>query len=105
LAMGGAGTICGAANIAPSWGVRIYDDFERGDLKAARAHQDLLIQLVQAIRPGVFPAAIKAALHLQGICGQWLVPPVAALDESSSSRLRERLQAWDLLAEISKAAS
>ena len=105
LAMGGAGTICGAANIAPSWGVRIYDDFERGDLKAARAHQDLLIQLVQAIRPGVFPAAIKAALHLQGICGQWLAPPIAPLDDVSVARLRERLQAWGLLTEVSQAAS
>src|SRR5438445_11568815 len=40
LVMGGAGTICGAANIAPAWVVRIYDDFVRGDLDAARAHQD-----------------------------------------------------------------
>jgi len=38
LAMGGAGTICGGANVAPGWVVRIFDDFERGDLKAARAH-------------------------------------------------------------------
>jgi 4-hydroxy-tetrahydrodipicolinate synthase len=105
LVMGGAGTICGAANIAPSWAVRIYDDFERGDLGAARDHQDLLIQLVQAIRPGVFPSGIKAALHLQGICGQWLVSPVAPLDDASSSRLRERLLEWGLLAEVSKAAS
>lgn len=104
LVMGGAGTICGAANIAPSWAVRIYDDFERGDLSAARDHQDLLIQLVQAIRPGVFPSGIKAALHHQGICGQWLVPPVAPLDEAASNRLRERLQQWGLLAEIGKAA-
>src|SRR5882672_5472922 len=60
LTMGAAGTICGAANIAPGWAVRIYEDFERGDLTAARTHQDLLIELVQAIRPGVFPSAIKA---------------------------------------------
>jgi dihydrodipicolinate synthase/N-acetylneuraminate lyase len=105
LAMGGAGTICGAANIAPSWAVRIYDDFQRGDLNAARVHQDRLIELVLAVRAGVFPSAIKAAVHLQGICGQWLVPPVAPLDEASSSRLRERLQAWGLLAEVSRAAS
>ena len=105
LAMGGAGTICGGANVAPGWVVRIFDDFERGDLKAARAHQDSLIQLIHAVRPGVFPSAIKAAVHLQGLCGPWLVPPVAPLDEASVARLREKLQAWGLLAEVSQAAS
>jgi 2-dehydro-3-deoxy-D-pentonate aldolase len=105
MAMGGAGTICGGANVAPAWVVRIFDDFERGDLTAARTHQDSLFQLIQAVRPGVFPSAIKAALHLQGLCGPWLVPPVAALDETSVARLRAQLHAWGLLSEASQAAS
>jgi len=105
LAMGGAGTICGGANIAPGWVVRIFDEFERGDLNAARSHQDELIELVVAIRAGVFPSAIKAALHLQGICDQWLVPPVAPLDEASVARLRERLHGWGLLTQARRAAS
>jgi 2-dehydro-3-deoxy-D-pentonate aldolase len=100
LAMGGAGTICGAGNIAPGWVVKIFDDFERGDLKAARAHQDLLLQLILAVRGGVFPAAIKAALHLQGLCDPWPAPPVAPLDEHAQSRLRAQLQKWGLLAPI-----
>jgi 2-dehydro-3-deoxy-D-pentonate aldolase len=98
LAMGGAGTICGAGNIAPAWVVKIFNDFERGDLKAASAHQDLLLQLVLAVRGGVFPAAIKAAMHLQGICDPWPAPPVAPLDEPAQSRLRVQLQKWGLLA-------
>jgi 4-hydroxy-tetrahydrodipicolinate synthase len=97
LAMGGAGTICGAANVAPRWVVQIYEDFRRGDLDAARSHQDALYELVIALRGGVFPAAIKAALHLQGICDPWLAAPVAALDERSEGQLRERLEAWGLL--------
>jgi len=98
LVMGGAGTICGAANIAPSWVVRVYDDFERGDWKAARKHQDSLLELVASVRPGVFPAGIKAALHLQGICDPWPAAPVAPLDEQAQGRLCERLQKWGLLA-------
>ena len=105
LAMGGAGTICGGANVAPGWVVRIFDEFEQGDLQSARTHQDELIELVVAIRAGVFPSAIKAALHLQGICDQWLVPPVAPLDEASVGRLRERLQGWGLLTQARRAAS
>jgi 4-hydroxy-tetrahydrodipicolinate synthase len=97
LAMGGAGTICGAANVAPTWVVRIYDDVQRGNLDAARRHQDDLIRLVMALRAGVFPAAIKAALHLQGICEPWPAPPTAALDDASIARLRELLGGWGLL--------
>jgi len=97
LAMGGSGTICGAGNIAPSWVVRIYEDFRRGDLETAREHQDALIRLVMALRSGVFPASVKAALHLQGICEPWPAPPTAALDEASVARLRDLLSGWGLL--------
>src|SRR5437899_1516111 len=96
-AMGGSGTICGAANVGPGWVVRIYDDFVRGDLDAARAHQDDLIRLVVAVRIGVFPQAIKAALHLQGICEPWVTPPTAALDDAATARLRDLLAGWGLL--------
>ena len=102
LAMGGAGTICGAGNIAPGWVVKIFDDFERGNLEAARAQQDLLLQLILAVRGGVFPAAIKAAMHLQGICDPWPATPVAPLDEHAQSRLRDQLQKWGLLAPIAQ---
>ncbi len=97
LAMGGAGTICGAANVAPGWIVRIYEDFQRGDMAAARAGQDRLYQLVMVLRGGVFPAAIKAACHVQGICEPWCAPPVAPLDDQAEAKLRDRLQGWGLL--------
>jgi dihydrodipicolinate synthase/N-acetylneuraminate lyase len=88
LAMGGAGTICGAANVAPAWVVRICADYRRGDLEAARAHQDELVQLIMRLRGGVFPAAIKAALELQGVCEPWLAKPIAPLDDRAKLELR-----------------
>ena len=97
MAMGGAGTICGAANVAPSWVVRVFDDFRRGDWSSARADQEALIQLVNVLRAGVFPASIKAALQLQGICEPWPAPPTAALDDAAKARLRESLDGWGLL--------
>ena len=97
LAMGGAGTICGAGNIAPAWVVRIYDAFVRGDLEDARGAQDALYRLVLAVRDGVFPSAIKAALHLQGICEPWTAPPAGRLDERAEARLRDQLAEWGLL--------
>ena len=100
LAMGGAGTICATGNIAPAWVVKVFDDFERGDLTAARADQDRLLQLASAIRTGVFPAGVKAGLHMQGVCDPWPAAPVAALDEAARVRLHERLKKWGLLAAI-----
>ena len=97
LAVGGAGTICGAANIAPDWVVRIYEDFQHGDMRAAQATQDRLFELVMAVRAGIFPLAIKAGLNMLGICEPWSAPPVRRLDERLESRLRERLTGLGLL--------
>ena len=97
LAMGGAGTICGAGNVAPAMVVRIFDEYERGDIDAARAAQDRLYELVGALRAGVFPLAIKAALHTMGICEPWSAPPVRQLDERLAGPLREALAATGLL--------
>jgi 4-hydroxy-tetrahydrodipicolinate synthase len=97
LVMGGSGTICGAGNVAPEWVVLIYDDFMRGDLEAARDHQDALVALVARLRGGVFPATIKAALEMMGICGPWLAKPIAPLDERAKATLRDQLGIWGLL--------
>ena len=97
LAMGGAGTICGAANVAPAWPVRIYDAFQRGDWSGAREHQDQLVDLVMRLRGGVFPGAIKAALEMQGVCGPWLAKPIAPFDTGAKASLREQLSAWGLV--------
>jgi 4-hydroxy-tetrahydrodipicolinate synthase len=97
LAMGGAGTICGAANVTPRWVVSIDEKFKRGDLVGARAEQDALYKLVIALRAGVFPAAIKTACHLLGICEPWCAPPMQPLDEQSEAKLRAELKAWGLL--------
>lgn len=97
LAMGGAGTICGAANVAPRRVVQIDEAFKRGDLVAARAEQDSLYRLVGALRVGVFPAAIKAACHMQGICEPWCAAPLEPLDDQSQAKLRAQMGAWGLL--------
>ena len=97
LAMGGAGTICAAGNVAPAMVVKIYEEFTRGDVDAARATQDRLYELVGALRTGLFPLPHKAALHMMGICEPWSAPPVRRLDEKLTPRLREALSAAGLL--------
>jgi 4-hydroxy-tetrahydrodipicolinate synthase len=97
LTVGGAGTICGAGNVAPSLVVRIFDGYARGDLDAARSGQDLLYTLVGALRVGIFPLAIKAALHMLGVCEPWSAPPVRRLDERLEPALRRQLESAGLL--------
>jgi 4-hydroxy-tetrahydrodipicolinate synthase len=97
LAMGGAGTICGAGNVAPAMVVRIFEDYVRGDIASARAAQDRLYEVVAAVRIGVFPLAIKAALHMIGICEPWSAPPVRKLDDRLAGPLRETLASAGLL--------
>ena len=104
LVMGGAGTICGAANVAPAWVVHIYDAFRRGDLESAREQQDRLTALVMSLRGGVFPSAIKAALDLQGICEPWPAKPIAPLDEAARATLQHQLSEWGLLTRSSQPA-
>src|SRR5260370_23375310 len=100
LVMGGSGTICGAASIAPARCVRIYEDFLHGDWEAARKHQDALVELVMALRAGGFPAAVKAALPLPGICEPRPATAVAACDDAATARFRERLERGGLLAAL-----
>ena len=97
LAVGGAGTICGAGNIAPGLIVSIYDAYARGDVEDARRAQDELYGLVMAVREGVFPLAIKSALHALGVGEPWSAPPVRRLDERAEARVRERLEKLGLL--------
>ena len=92
VAMGGAGTICGAANVAPGLVVSVFEAADAGQWDLARARQDRLVELVMAVREGVFPAAIKAGVAMQGVCGPWPMPPVAPLDEAATARLRKRLE-------------
>jgi len=92
VAMGGCGTICGAANVAPGLVVSVYEAAARGDWDSARARQDRLIEVVMAVREGVFPAAIKAGVAMQGVCEPWPMPPVPALNEAATERLRQRLE-------------
>jgi dihydrodipicolinate synthase/N-acetylneuraminate lyase len=77
--------------------VRIFEDYARGDVEAARVAQDRLYELVVAVRAGVFPLAIKAAMHMMGICEPWSAPPTRQLDERLAGPLREALAANGLL--------
>lgn len=98
MAVGGCGTICGSANVAPSWVVGLYKAVREHRWDEARERQHALVELVDAIRQGVFPSGIKSAMSILGVCEAWPAPPVAPLPGEPETRLREQLAGWGLAA-------
>jgi 4-hydroxy-tetrahydrodipicolinate synthase len=97
LAMGASGVVAMSANLAPSWGVRIYDAVREGHWDDARRHQNALLDLVLTLRAGVFPSGIKAALALAGICGDTPAAPLSPLSAVDRERLAAGLARLGLI--------
>lgn len=87
LAMGGAGTICAAANVCAPQLVALYDAFRAGNYDEACQHQQDLRPLRRAFAMGTFPASVKAAL---GDVGSPF-PPASPLTDEQQKIVRQML--------------
>jgi dihydrodipicolinate synthase/N-acetylneuraminate lyase len=95
-AIGATGMLCSLAGIAPKLIRSLYDACRGGDLFAARAAQEQVATLRQAMKPGGAPV-LKAALRTMGRdCGEPR-PPLLALDTAGATRLSEALAAMPAL--------
>lgn len=97
MVVGAAGAITLSSNLAPAWGVRLYDAIRAGRWDEARQQQRLLLRLVMALRPGLFPTGVKAAMAMLGICGDTPAPPGAPLAGAERARLESDLRRLGLL--------
>lgn len=68
LQLGCKGFVGGLHNITPHLAVALYDAFERGDLNAAREHQQSLIEAWRIFTHGAIWGAFDEALRWLGIC-------------------------------------
>ena len=95
------GMLVGFATLVPELLVELYEAVERGDLKAARAANDRLAPLTEAIYappPLNYYARMKAALVLLGQLPNAVVrPPVLPSPEAEVARIRTALQNARLL--------
>lgn len=97
LVYGGAGAIAATANIAPTVAVSIYENFVKGDLKAALDAQFKLAPLRIAFGLGTFPVIMKEALKLLGMdCGGCL-KPVGEISDENREKLYNILKDMSLL--------
>lgn len=92
LMYGATAAIAATSNVAPKLVVSIYENFMKGDLKAALDAQFALAPLRMAFSIGTFPMVIKSALEMMGINAGPCKSPVYDLTENEKDELRGVLE-------------
>ncbi|MAT73295.1 MAG: dihydrodipicolinate synthase family protein [Planctomycetaceae bacterium] len=98
LAMGGAGGVCGGANIFPTVFASLYDAHLCDDApRVAAAHQ--LVELIQKVYAAGGPLSVpsviaqcKAALEARGLCRRTTKPPIAAATDAQAAQVAQIVQ-------------
>ncbi|HEY2592392.1 MAG TPA: dihydrodipicolinate synthase family protein, partial [Chloroflexota bacterium] len=91
LVMGGHGSICATANVAPRLLVDLVAFARAGDLGAARAAQFAVVDLEAALMSGGLPLGFKAALAALGVCGPWPAVPTQPLEPRLADAVSDAL--------------
>lgn len=97
LVYGGKGAITATANIAPKVPVKIYEEFKKGNLKAALNAQYELAPLRLAFSLGSFPVVMKEGLKLLGIDTGTTLKPVGPMTKNNRAKLKKVLEDMELL--------
>jgi len=81
LAIGVRGIIGVTPNVGPTWSLALVEAYMSGDVEKAREMQEKIGRLLEALRMGIFPAGLKAAAAIQGICSSLMWKPATGLTE------------------------
>ncbi len=96
LRAGGAGGVCGGANLEPRSYVALYEAWQAEDEAAAARRQQRVAALGEALytvgeSPGRIIQGLKTALDMLGICSPLLAPPFAAHSAEERRTIAGRL--------------
>jgi 4-hydroxy-tetrahydrodipicolinate synthase len=97
LALGGAGVISTASNVAPGEVVDLVRAFRAGDLERARAVHYRLMPLLDALFCETNPIPLKAALAMRGLIHEELRLPLVPITNGNRERLQAVLKELGLL--------
>lgn len=92
LAMGGAGCISVAANVAPREMVAMTDAFFAGDVDRAAALQCRLLPLIRCLFSEVNPIPAKAAMSAMGYGEEHLRLPLTPMEPEHRAKLYEEMR-------------
>lgn len=93
LAAGGAAGIAGCANVYPENMTAIYENFVKGDLKAAQEAQDAIASFRACFQYGNPNTIVKTAVGLLGYPVGLCRKPFSSMAEAGIQALREVLKA------------
>ena len=96
-AMGGHGCISVTSNVAPELCAQMQTASLNGDFEKARAIQDKLAPLHEALFSDASPAPTKYALSLMGLCSDDVRLPLVGPNDGAKEKVRNALKALDLL--------
>jgi len=91
-AHGGKGCISVTANIAPRLCAEFQAACTAGDYGKARAYQDRLMPLHDALFCETSPAPVKYAASLLGLCGEAVRLPMAEASEAARAQVKAAMQ-------------
>lgn len=97
LSFGGSGVFTVAGNIVPEIMKGLVDDCLNGRFQKARETHYSYYELFEALRMETNPMAAKEALHLMGLPGGGLRPPLTRLSEPKREVLKKLLKEKDLI--------
>jgi 4-hydroxy-tetrahydrodipicolinate synthase len=97
LALGGAGVISTASNVAPADVVELVRAFRSGDLARARDVYYRLLPLLDALFCETNPIPVKAALAMRGLIREELRLPLVRISDANRARLQLALKEFGLL--------
>lgn len=95
-AMGGRGCISVASNVAPSLCAKMQSASLAGDYDGARAIQDKLAPLHDALFSDASPGPVKYALSLLGLCTPDVRLPMVEPSEEAKAKVRAALDGLDV---------
>ncbi|MBO9538602.1 4-hydroxy-tetrahydrodipicolinate synthase [Herbaspirillum sp.] len=94
LMAGGDGAVAATTNAVPSVVMSIWNNFQKGDIAAARKAQEALRPLRDAFALGTLPVVLKTAAAILGMPAGPARSPVLPLDDAARERLLKALAAY-----------
>lgn len=91
LAIGTHGNVSGHANVFPEPFVRLYNNFQKGDIKAAQEELKLIQHISAVLQAGTNLSIIKKGLEFRGMNGGHVRAPLNDITDEEKEKLFSEL--------------
>ncbi|MGB9821785.1 MAG: dihydrodipicolinate synthase family protein [Pseudothermotoga sp.] len=92
LQMGAKGCVSGPGAVFPEFFVKLYEQFKKGDIEAARKTQKNLTKVSLAIGDGASIPMLKTVLNWRGIKAGGCRSPLRSMSSDDKRKLKESLE-------------